>query len=177
MINSQMLAMELHAMLPADQRPEHTTGYEGFFMMINFSGTVELTTVQYIVRDHDMGKFKEKKALMENIVDFMNKKYGKGTVELDMTDQYYNMREKVEPVKHIVDTAEAAMIELGIKPKIKAIRGGTDGSRLSYMGLPTPNIFTGGHNFHGKHEYIVVESMHSAVDVILKIVQKYAEKK
>ncbi len=175
MINSQMLAMELHSMLPADQRPEHTEGYEGFFLLISIHGAVETTDMQYIVRDHDMAKFLEKKKLLENVIEFMNKKYGEGTVALEMKDQYYNMREKVEPVKYIVDMAEAAMIEIGISPKIKAIRGGTDGSRLSYMGLPTPNIFAGGHNFHGKHEYIVKESMEKAVEVILKITEKFAK--
>ncbi len=175
MINSMMIAMELHAMLPVNERPEYTEGYEGFYMLMSFNGTVEETDLLYIIRDHDMAKFRKKNELMQNVVEFLNKKYGENTVEMDLKDQYYNMKEKVEPVKHIVDRVEAAMKELGIKPKIKAIRGGTDGSRLSYMGLPTPNIFTGGHNFHGKFEYIPVQSMEKAVQVILKVIDNYAK--
>lgn len=175
MINSMMIAMELHAMLPVNERPEYTEGYEGFYMLMSFNGTVEETDLLYIIRDHDMAKFRKKNELMQNVVEFLNKKYGENTVEMDLKDQYYNMKEKVEPVKHIVDRVETAMKELGIKPKIKAIRGGTDGSRLSYMGLPTPNIFTGGHNFHGKFEYIPVQSMEKAVQVILKVIDNYAK--
>ena len=176
MINSIMIAMELNAMLPVSERPEHTEGYEGFFMMMSFNGSVEKTDIMYIIRDHDMDKFKKKNELMYNVVDFLNKKYGENTIVMELKDQYYNMKEKVEPVKYIVDIVENAMVELGIKPKIKAIRGGTDGSRLSYMGLPTPNIFAGGHNFHGKYEYIPLESMKKAVDIILKVIELYANK-
>lgn len=175
MINSQMIAMELHAMLPVAQRPEYTEGYEGFFLLISMEGVVEKSTLQYIIRDHDWAKFEQKKALMEKIVEKLNLQYGNGTVILEMKDQYYNMREKVEPVKYIVDYAEKAMLELGITPKIKAIRGGTDGSRLSYMGLPTPNIFAGGHNFHGRFEYVPVQSMEKATEVIVKIVELFAK--
>ena len=176
MINSTMIAIELNAMLPASERPEHTEGYEGFFMLMSFKGSVEKTEIMYIIRDHDMEKFKKKNELIKSVVDFLNKKYGENTVVMELKDQYYNMKEKVEPVKHIVDTVEDAMIELGIKPKIKAIRGGTDGSRLSYMGLPTPNIFAGGHNFHGKYEYIPLKSMQKAVEVILKVIELYTNK-
>jgi len=176
MINSTMIAIELNAMLPASERPEHTEGYEGFFMLMSFKGSVEKTEIMYSIRDHDMEKFKKKNELIKSVVDFLNKKYGENTVVMELKDQYYNMKEKVEPVKHIVDTVEDAMIELGIKPKIKAIRGGTDGSRLSYMGLPTPNIFAGGHNFHGKYEYIPLKSMQKAVEVILKVIELYTNK-
>ncbi len=171
MINSMMIAMELHSMLPAEQRPEHTDGYEGFFLLISINGTVETTEMAYIIRDHDLKKYKRKNKLMKNVVKFLNKKYGKNTVDLKLVNQYYNMKEKIEPVIHIVDTAEQAMREVGIEPIKKAIRGGTDGARLSFMGLPTPNIFAGGHNFHGKYEYIPIQSMQKAVDVILKIVE------
>ncbi len=176
MINSMMIAMELHAMLPVNERPEYTEGYEGFYMLMSFNGTVEETDLLYIIRDHDMDKFRKKNEIMRNAVEFLNNKYGENTIEIDLKDQYYNMKEKVEPVKHIVDRVEAAMKEVGVKPKIKAIRGGTDGSRLSYMGLPTPNIFTGGHNFHGKFEYIPIQSMEKAVHVILKLIDNYAKK-
>ncbi|RLD80153.1 MAG: peptidase T, partial [Bacteroidetes bacterium] len=175
MINSLMIGMELHTLLPVNQRPEHTEEYEGFFMLMSFNGSVEETSMMYIIRDHDMAKFKIKNELMKKAVDYMNTKYGKDTIEMDLKDQYYNMKEKVEPVKHIVDRVEKAMIEVGVTPLIKAIRGGTDGSRLSYMGLPTPNIFTGGHNFHGKYEYIPIQSMEKAVKVILKLIEIYAE--
>lgn len=175
MINSQLLGMELHQMLPVEQRPEFTDGYEGFFMLFKIDGDIDKTEMVYIIRDHDMAKFEEKKALLEAAVLFLNNKYGEGTLQLDMKDQYYNMREKVEPVKYIVDEAEAAMIELGITPEIKPIRGGTDGSRLSYMGLPTPNLFTGGHNYHGRYEYAVLESMEKAVKVIVKIAERFAK--
>ena len=175
MINSLMIGMELNALLPVNERPEYTEGYEGFFMLMSFNGSVEETKMMYIIRDHDMDKFKYKNALMHDAVAYINKKYGEDTVEMELKDQYYNMKEKVEPVKHIVDRVEKAMQEVGVKPKIKAIRGGTDGSRLSYMGLPTPNIFTGGHNFHGKFEYIPIQSMKKAVDVILKLIDIYAK--
>lgn len=175
MINSLMIGMELNALLPVNERPEHTEGYEGFFMLMSFNGSVEETKMMYIIRDHDMEKFKYKNSLMRDAVTYMNKKYGKDTIEMDLKDQYYNMKEKVEPVKHIVDRVEKAMLEVDVVPQIKAIRGGTDGSRLSYMGLPTPNIFTGGHNFHGKLEYIPIQSMKKAVDVILKLIEIYAK--
>lgn len=175
MINSMEIAMELNSMLPENQKPQYTEGYEGFFLLTEINGDVEETNVNYIIRDHFMDSFEAKKALMQNAVDYLNAKYGENTVEVVIKDQYYNMKEKIEPVMHIVDTAKAAMEEVGVTPIIKAIRGGTDGARLSFMGLPCPNIFTGGHNFHGKYEYICVESMNKAVEVILKIVELYSE--
>jgi len=176
MINSMMIAMELNAMLPIQERPEFTEKYEGFFMLTNIEGNVENTTMSYIIRDHNMAKFRKKNVLIENAVDFLNSKYGEGTVELKLKDQYYNMKEKIDPVMHIVYTAEEAMKQLGISPIIKAIRGGTDGSKLSFMGLPTPNIFTGGHNYHGRFEYVPVQSMEKSVEVILKIIELYTQK-
>ncbi len=176
MINSLIIGTEINNMLPVFERPEFTEQYEGFFHLTKVSGTVESSELQYIIRDHDRQKFEHRKRLMEQVVEFINQKYGKDTVLLELTDQYYNMREKVEPDYHIVEIAEQAMRDLGIKPKIKPIRGGTDGSRLSYMGLPCPNIFAGGHNFHGKYEFIPLESMEKATMVILKIINLYYEK-
>jgi tripeptide aminopeptidase len=174
MINSMIVGSEFNDMLPVFDRPEFTEHYEGFFHLIKFDGTVEESTLQYIIRDHDRKKFERRKELITQVADFVNQKYGDGTIKIEMKDQYYNMREKVEPVYHIVELAEKAMIELEIKPIIKPIRGGTDGSRLSYMGLPCPNIFAGGHNFHGKYEFIPLESMEKATQVILKIIELYA---
>ncbi len=176
MINSIIVGSEFNDMLPVFDRPEFTEHYEGFFHLIKFDGTVEESTLQYIIRDHDRAKFENRKKLFLDVVDFMNKKYGEGTVTIELKDQYYNMREKIEPVYHIVEIAQQAMLELGIKPLIKPIRGGTDGSRLSYMGLPCPNIFAGGHNFHGKYEFIPLESMEKATRVILKIIELYTLK-
>ncbi|MBS0000915.1 MAG: peptidase T [Cyclobacteriaceae bacterium] len=176
MINAIHLAMEFNGLLPVQQRPEFTQGYEGFFHLIDFSGQVEQATFRYIVRDHDREKFEIKKKMIMDCAGFMNKKYGEGRVRVELKDQYYNMHEKVAPVKFIVDIAEEAMIELGIQPVIKPIRGGTDGSKLSYMGLPCPNIFAGGHNFHGKYEYIPIQSMEKAVEVIVKIAELYEKK-
>lgn len=176
MINSILVGNEFNDMLPVFDRPEFTDHYEGFFHLIKFDGTVEESVLQYIIRDHDRSKFENRKKLIKEVTNFINKKYGEGTIKLEMKDQYYNMREKVEPVYHIVEIAEKAMIDLGIKPIIKPIRGGTDGSRLSYMGLPCPNIFAGGHNFHGKYEFIPLESMEKATQVILKIIELYAAK-
>ncbi|OQX96943.1 MAG: peptidase T [Bacteroidetes bacterium 4572_117] len=175
MINSLMIGMELNALLPVNERPEYTENYEGFFMLMSFKGTVEETSMMYIIRDHDMDKFKNKNEIIQKAVEYMNTKYGADTIKMDLKDQYYNMKEKVEPVKHIVDRVEKAMIEVGVEPKIKAIRGGTDGSRLSYMGLPCPNIFAGGHNFHGRYEYIPIQSMEKAVKVLLKLIENYAK--
>jgi tripeptide aminopeptidase len=158
-------------MLPVNERPAHTEGYEGFYHLNNIEGDVEQTTLHYIIRDHDKKKFEEKKQRVERIVKYLNDNIGKGTVELQMEDQYYNMKEKIEPVIHIVETAERAMEEVGVKPIRKPVRGGTDGARLSYMGLPCPNIFTGGHNFHGKFEYIPIDSMKKASEVIVKIIE------
>jgi len=176
MVNTQQIAMELNGLLPVNERPEYTEGYEGFFMLCDMVGTVEKTTMSYIIRDFFRDTFEEKKVLINDIVELLNKKYGEGTVEISIEDQYYNMKEKVEPVMHIVDTAVEAMKALDIEPIIIPIRGGTDGARLSFMGLPTPNIFTGGHNFHGKFEFIPVESMEKAVETVVKIITLYAEK-
>lgn len=176
MLNAILIAAELNSLLPAEQRPEHTEGYEGFFHITNFNGTVEEANTQYIIRDHDFDKFEEKKALMERCVAQINEKYGEGVATLDMKDQYYNMRKEVEPHYHIIETAIKAMEEAGVKPNVKPIRGGTDGARLSFMGLPCPNIFAGGHNFHGKLEYVPVESMEKASQVVLNIIRLYAEK-
>ncbi|MGL5801278.1 MAG: peptidase T, partial [Cetobacterium sp.] len=149
MINAMLLAMELNDMLPANERPEYTEGYEGFFLLTNFKGTIETTEIDYIIRDHSKEKFLEKKELIENAVKYLQGKYKDAEIILTLKDSYYNMREMIEPVYHIVDLAKNAMIEVGVKPIIKPIRGGTDGARLSFKGLPCPNIFTGGHNFHG----------------------------
>ncbi|MEO1031968.1 MAG: peptidase T [Bacteroidota bacterium] len=176
MVNSMYYASEFINALPKEETPERTEGYEGFFHLYHIEGEVEETTLQYIIRDHDTVKFEARKALMEKIVANLNSKYQAEIFELEIKDQYYNMREKVEPVMHIVDIAEEAMTTLGITPLIKPIRGGTDGSQLSYMGLPCPNIFAGGHNFHGRYEYVPVESMQKAVEVICKIAELTANK-
>lgn len=161
-------------MLPPEQRPEHTTGYEGFFHLTSFEGDVSETKLEFIIRDHDLTKFEAKKHLMQEICNLINLRYGAGTVTLELKDQYYNMKQKVEPVKYIVDIAEQAMIEVGVKPKVKAIRGGTDGAQLSWKGLPCPNIFAGGHNFHGPYEFVPVQSMQKAVEVIVRIAELVA---
>lgn len=180
MINSMLLATKYISKLPKDEVPERTKGYEGFFHVVHLDGSIEETNVQLIIRDHSRKKFEKRKKEVVKIADKFNKKYAKqfgaDIVEIEVKDQYYNMREKVEQVKHIVDLAEQAMKALDIKPLIKPIRGGTDGSRLSFMGLPCPNIFAGGHNFHGKYEYVPVESMQKAIDVIIKIAELTAEK-
>lgn len=176
MINSMHIGMEFNGMLPVDQRPEYTQGYEGFFHLIDFNGQVEHTTFRYIIRDHDLEKFKTKKKRISDCADFLNSKYGAGRVNVELVDQYFNMKEKVEPVKYIVDVAEEAMHSVGVDPIIKPIRGGTDGSKLSYMGLPCPNIFAGGHNFHGKYEFVPIQSMEKSVEVIVKISELFAEK-
>ena len=173
MVNAMLIGMELNGMLPASQRPDSTEGYEGFFHLTGFNGTVEEATLSYIIRDHDRTRFKAKKELMESVVTFINKKYG-AVAKLEMRDQYYNMREKVEPHYHIVEKAVRAMEMAGVKPRIQPIRGGTDGARLSFMGLPCPNIFAGGHNFHGKLEFVPVESMEKAVEVIKNLVYLYS---
>ena len=175
MINSLLIAMELNAMLPPAETPSRTEGYEGFFHLNSMEGTVEKTILNYIIRDHDRKKFSDRKELIEKTVDFLNYKYGEGTVVLELKDQYYNMKEKIEPVMHIIDLAKAAMEKVGVKPAVSPIRGGTDGARLSFMGIPTPNIFTGGQNFHGKFEFVSVDSMKKAVEVIVKIAEMAAE--
>jgi tripeptide aminopeptidase len=176
MINSIHVAMEFNSLLPASERPEHTVGYEGFYHLIKMDGSVENATFQYIIRDHSREKFEARKAFIAKVAEFINQKYGEGVVTLELKDQYYNMREMVEPVYHIVQTAITAMEQVGVKPKVKPIRGGTDGARLSYMGLPCPNLFAGGENFHGKQEYVAVESMVKATEVMLKIIELYAQK-
>jgi tripeptide aminopeptidase len=175
MINSMLLANKFINKLPKDETPETTKNYEGFYHVTNIQGSIEDTLVQLIIRDHNRKKFEKRKEYVEEVVAKINKKYkkqfGEDIAVLEIKDQYYNMREKVEPVMHIVKLAEQAMKELNIKPLIKPIRGGTDGSRLSFMGLPCPNIFAGGHNFHGKYEYVPVESMQKAIEVIVKIAE------
>ena len=175
MLNAILIGMELNALLPVEQRPEYTSGYEGFFHIIVFNGTVESATFSYIIRDHDMALYEQKKAYMQKCVDFINEKYGEGTATVEIKHQYYNMRKEVEPHYHIVEKAKQAMEMEGIVPNIKPIRGGTDGANLSFMGLPCPNIFAGGHNFHGKMEFIPLESMEKASKVILNIISLYAE--
>ncbi|BBE19724.1 tripeptide aminopeptidase [Aquipluma nitroreducens] len=175
MINSILVAHQIIHALPPDQRPEHTEGYEGFFHLTSFEGNISLTKMEYIIRDHDLVKFEAKKKLMKEICGLINLRYGQGTVSLEMHDQYYNMKLKVEPVKYIVDIAEQAMKDVGVSPKIKAIRGGTDGARLSWDGLPCPNIFAGGHNFHGPYEFVPVQSMQKAVEVIVRIAELVAK--
>ena len=175
MINSMQVATQIVQSLPAEQRPEHTEGYEGFFHLTSFKGDVSLTKLEYIIRDHDLAKFEAKKNLMKEVCQLINLRYGQGTVTLEMHDQYYNMKLKVEPVKYIVDLAEQAMKDVGVTPKNRAIRGGTDGARLSWEGLPCPNIFAGGHNFHGPYEFVPVQSMQKAVEVIVRIAELVAE--
>jgi tripeptide aminopeptidase len=174
MVNAMLIGMELNAMLPEEQKPRYTQDYEGFFHLTAFNGTVEEATMNYIIRDHDREKFEEKKALMTAIVKFLNQKYGK-VVKLELKHQYYNMRQEVEPHFFIVEKAIKAMEMAGVKPKVQPIRGGTDGANLSFMGLPCPNIFAGGHNFHGKLEYVPLESMEKAAEVILNIIKLFAE--
>ena len=174
MKNATLIAMELHGMLPVDQRPEYTSGYEGFYHLISFSGEVENATFSYIIRDHDMQLYEDKKAFIQKCVDFINEKYGAGTATLELKHQYYNMRKQVEPHYHIVEKAMKAIEMAGITPKVQPIRGGTDGANLSFMGLPCPNIFAGGHNFHGKMEYLPLQSMEKASEVILNIISLYA---
>ncbi|GBF11900.1 peptidase T [Tepidibacillus sp. HK-1] len=176
MINSILIANEYIALLPKEETPAHTEGYEGFYHLNNIKGDVETTILSYIIRDFDKTTFEKRKETMQEFAQQLNQKYGEGTVTAEIKDQYYNMKEKVEPVKHIVDTAFKAMEEVGVTPIVKPIRGGTDGARLSYMGLPTPNIFGGGHNFHGRYEFIPTYAMEKAVDVILKIVELYTKR-
>ena len=174
MINSISIATELNSMLPLHQVPETTELYEGFFHIVHFDGSVEKTNTTYIIRDHSKEKFEEKKKLITEAVEFLNKKYG-DIISLDLKDSYYNMREKIEPVFHIVEIAKKAMEDIGLTPIIEPIRGGTDGARLSYMGLPCPNIFTGGLNYHGKYEYISIQGMEKAYYTILRIIELVAE--
>ncbi len=169
MVNSQQIAMEFHSLLPAAQRPEHTAHYEGFIHLTDMEGVVEKSTLRYIIRDHSMEKFLEKKALMESAAAFINNKYGQGTVELTLRDSYYNMREKIEPCMYIVERAKKAMKAVGMTDKTVPIRGGTDGARLSFEGLPCPNLCTGGYNYHGRFEYIPVEDMELCTKLLVEI--------
>ena len=173
MINSQYIAMEFVSLLPVHQRPEATEGYEGFIHLTDMKGQVELSELYFIVRDHDMEKFGEKKAVMRSAADFINAKYGEGTLELAIVDSYFNMKKHIEPVMYVVDWAKAAMEKVGICPLEVPIRGGTDGARLSYEGLPCPNLCTGGENFHGRFEYIPVEDMEKVVDLLVTIMTDF----
>jgi tripeptide aminopeptidase len=176
MVNSMLVATQIINALPPEQRPEHTEGYEGFFHLTSFQGDVSESKLEFIIRDHDLVKFEARKKLMKEICSLLNLRFGHGTVSLEMHDQYFNMKQKVEPVKYIVDLAEQAMRNVGVTPKIKAIRGGTDGAQLSWKGLPCPNLFAGGHNFHGPYEFVPVQSMHKAVEVIVKLVELIAQR-
>nr|HRC81414.1 peptidase T [Sedimentibacter sp.] len=169
MKNSILIGMEFHGMLPVYETPENTEGYEGFSLLTDMSGNIEKTTLKYIIRDHDMDKFKVKKERFKKIAAYLNDKYGQGTVELSLEDSYYNMKEKILPHMYIIDNAIQAMKNIGIEPKVVPIRGGTDGARLSYMGLPCPNLCTGGHNYHGKFEYIPIQSMEKVVELLIEI--------
>ena len=175
MINAIEVACELNSMLPCNQRPEFTEGYEGFYHCVGFNGTVEQAQVSYIIRDHDAEKFEEKKVYIWSCVDLLQKKYGKEVLTLTLKDQYYNMRKMVEPHPQVIEKALEAMREAGVKPAVRPIRGGTDGARLSFMGLPCPNIFAGGMNFHGKFEYCSLDSMEKAVKVIVNLAKLWAK--
>lgn len=172
MRNSMRIATQVAQLFPANETPEETQGYEGFYHLVGMSGTVEETILSYIIRDHDRARFEQRKQTVQAIIRHINAEYGEGTVEAEIRDQYYNMREKIEPVMHIIDLAKEAMKAVGVTPIVKPIRGGTDGARLSFEGLPCPNIFAGGENFHSRSEYIPIKSLEAARDVILEIVKK-----
>ena len=174
MRNAILIAQELNSLLPADQRPEHTQDYEGFFHLISIKGSVEEADIAYIIRDHSRDLFEKKKAVMQECVDFINSRYGAGTATAVIKDQYYNMREQVEPHYRIIEIAMKAIADAGVTPKVQPIRGGTDGANLSFRGLPCPNIFAGGLNFHGKFEWVPLESMQKASQVILNIISEFA---
>ncbi len=173
MKNASLIAMEFQQMLPVFQNPMYTEGYEGFFHLSDIRGNMVKAQMDYIIRDHDQGRFAEKKEMFFCIADFLNKKYGEGTVEAQVKDSYYNMKEKIEPHKYLIDIAKAAMEKTGIVPKVVPIRGGTDGARLSYMGLPCPNLCTGGENYHGVHEYICIQSMEKVAELLVEIVKDF----
>ena len=175
MVNAQLLAMEFAGKLPADETPATTEGYEGFFHLTNMEGSVERAKLQYIIRDHSKEKFEQRKDFMLKLVDEMNEIYGANTVELELKDQYFNMKEMVEPHMHLIDYAKEAAKEVGLNPKVVPIRGGTDGARLSFMGLPCPNLGTGGFGFHGPYEHVTAEGMELCVEMMRKIVEKYAK--
>lgn len=176
MVNSVLLANKFISMLPESETPEHTCGYEGFYHLHTISGDVEQTKLHYIIRDHDRKFFEEKKVRMQQLTDYMNTVYGEGTFTLELHDQYYNMREKIEPVMHIIDTAFEAMEQAGVKPNVKPIRGGTDGAQLSFKGLPCPNIFAGGLNFHGRYEFASVQNLEKAMNVVIRIAELIEKK-
>ena len=176
MLNSMRVAYQFASKLPRHETPEHTQKYEGFYHLVGMEGTVEKSSLSYIIRDHDRDRFERRKKEMQHLVNKINAEFGEGTATLELRDQYYNMREKVEPVMHVVDLAFEAMEAVGVKPNVKPIRGGTDGARLSYEGLPCPNIFAGGHNFHGRFEYVPVQSMEKAMMVIVKIAELLEKK-
>lgn len=175
MLNSLRVANRFISLLPENEAPEHTEGYEGFYHLIGMNGEVEQTTVSYIIRDHNRARFELRKQRMERLVAFINAEYGEGTATLELHDQYYNMREKIEPVMHVIDIAFEAMKVAGVEPRVKAIRGGTDGAQLSFKGLPCPNIFAGGLNFHGRFEFVPIQSMEKAMNVIVKIAEIVAK--
>ena len=168
---SMRIANQLVGMLPRHETPEHTDGYEGFYHLMSFNGDVEKTELLFIIRDFDRDRLEKRKRELQHLVNKVNAEFGAATVVMEMNDQYYNMREKIEPLMYIVELAREAMLKAGVEPKVLPIRGGTDGARLSYMGLPTPNIFAGGHNFHGRFEFVPIPSMEKAVEVILQIAQ------
>ena len=174
MVNSMLVANRFISMLPAHETPEHTEGYEGFYHLIALHGDVEQTTVGYIIRDHDRARFEQRKDTIRQLVAQLNQEYGEGTVSIELNDQYYNMREKIEPVMHVIDIAFQAMKDAGVEPHVKAIRGGTDGAQLSFKGLPCPNIFAGGLNFHGRYEFVPIPSMEKAMNVVVKIAERVA---
>ena len=171
MLNSMRVAHQFATMLPRHETPEHTENYEGFYHLVGMQGDVESSTLTYIIRDHDRARFESRKAEIQHLVNKINAEFGAGTASVELKDQYYNMREKIEPVMHIIDLAFAAMEAAGVKPQVKSIRGGTDGAQLSFKGLPCPNIFAGGHNFHGRYEFVPIQSMEKATEVILNIVK------
>lgn len=175
MLNAILIGMEMNSLLPVEQRPEYTDGYEGFFHITDFKGTVEEASFSYIIRDHDIDLYEKRKKMIKDCVDFINTKYGEGVATVEIRHQYYNMKKEVEPHYHIIEKAVKAMEMEGITPIIRPIRGGTDGANLSFMGLPCPNIFAGGHNFHGKLEFVPVESMEKATKVILNIISLFTE--
>lgn len=177
MINSMRIASQFINMLPRHETPEHTEKYEGFYHLNGMQGDVEQTTLNYIIRDHDRDKFENRKKEIQHLVNKINAEFGEGTATLEMRDQYYNMREKIEPVMHIIDVAFAAMEAVGVKPNVKPIRGGTDGAQLSFKGLPCPNIFAGGINFHGRYEFVPIQNMEKAMKVIVKIAEMVASDK
>jgi tripeptide aminopeptidase len=177
MINAALVAMEFDALLPPQERPEHTAGYEGFFHMMHVNGSIEEATLTYIIRDHSAEKFKSRCELLEKSAEWLNHRYGIGTVTVEIKEQYRNMREKIEPVMWVLEMAREAMLAVGVTPITKPIRGGTDGARLSWMGLPTPNLFTGGMNYHGRYECIPTFAMEKAVDVLVKLVELGSQRK